>query len=65
MVPKNPLFKKKFKKKDFLSAKDLKRDQSNDTKFNPPFFSLVNTFNICKQEIDFAVSQTGQETSFN
>jgi hypothetical protein len=25
-------------------SKSLKRDQSNDTKFNPPLFSLVNTF---------------------
>jgi hypothetical protein len=27
-----------------LSANILKGDQSNDTKFNPPLFSLVNTF---------------------
>jgi hypothetical protein len=28
-----------------LSENSLKGDQSNDTKFNPPVFSLVNTFN--------------------
>ena len=27
-----------------FSVKSLKRDQSNDIKFYPPFFSLVNTF---------------------
>ncbi len=27
-----------------FSVKSLKLDQSNDTKFNPPFFSLVNAF---------------------
>ncbi len=28
-----------------FSVKSLKRDQSNDFKFNPRLFSLVNTFN--------------------
>ncbi len=29
-----------------LSVNSLKRDQSNDTKINPPLFSLVNTFKL-------------------
>jgi hypothetical protein len=29
---------------EHVSAKSLKRDLSNDIKFNPPLFSLVNTF---------------------
>ncbi len=29
-----------------FSVNSLKRDQSNNTKFNPPLFSLVNTFNV-------------------
>ncbi len=29
-----------------FSVKGLKQDQSNDTKFNPPLFSLGNTFKL-------------------
>ncbi len=29
-----------------INENSLKRDQSNDTKFNPPLFSLVKTFNV-------------------
>jgi hypothetical protein len=31
-----------------FSENRLKEDQSNDTKFNPPLFSLVNTFNLVR-----------------
>ncbi len=35
-----------------FSVKSLKRDQSNDTKFNPPLFPLVNTFKIQHCEVN-------------